>query len=92
MSLSVALTNEFEIDCAFFATENEANKTVVIDVEGMTCEGCSMTINQTLRKMRGIVSAEASFKDKNVKVVYDPQQITLAEIKQAINTLGYKAK
>ncbi len=77
---------------AFFATENEANKTVVIDVEGMTCEGCSMTINQTLRKMRGIVSAEASFKDKNVKVVYDPKQITLAEIKQAINTLGYKAK
>lgn len=77
---------------AFSAAENEPNKTVVIEVEGMTCEGCAMTINQTLRKMKGIVSAEGSFKDKNVKVVYDLKQTTLDEIKQAINALGYKAK
>ena len=89
--LAAASTSQNETS-AFSATENETNKTVVIEVEGMTCEGCAMTINQTLRKMKGIVSAEARFKDKNVKVVYNPQQITLDEIKQAINALGYKAK
>ena len=89
--LAAAITPQNETS-AFSSAENETNKTVVIDVEGMSCEGCAMTINQTLRKMKGVVSAEASFKDKNVKVVYDPKQITLDEIKQAINALGYKAK
>lgn len=89
--LAVANTPPIETS-TFSSMENETNKTAVIEVEGMKCEGCAVTINQTLRKMKGVVTAEANFKDKNVKVVYDPQQITLDEIKQAINTLGYMAK
>ncbi len=73
-------------------TENQANKTVVIAVEGMTCEGCATHINETLKKLNGVVSAEASYPNKNVKVVYNPKKITLEQIKKAINEIGYKAK
>lgn len=72
--------------------ENQANKTVVIEVEGMTCAGCEPHINETLRKLNGVVSAEASYENKNVKVVYNPKQITLERIKKAIDEIGYKAK
>ena len=32
------------------------------------------------------------YQNKNVKVVYNPKQITLEQIKKAINEIGYKAK
>ncbi len=69
-----------------------AAKTVVIDVEGMTCEGCAKLIDETLNKLKGVISAKASYKNKNVKVVYNPKEITLAEIKKAISDLGYTPK
>ncbi|HXG85386.1 MAG TPA: heavy metal-associated domain-containing protein [Pyrinomonadaceae bacterium] len=72
--------------------ESQANKTVVIDVEGMTCEGCAAHINETLKKLSGVVSAEADYPKKNVKVVFNPKQITLEQIKKAIDEIGYKAK
>ncbi len=75
------------------ASENEAqNKTVIIEVEGMTCEGCAVHINETLRKLKGVISAEASYENKNVKVIYNPKQITLEKIKKAISELGYTPK
>lgn len=75
------------------ARDNEAqNKTVIIEVEGMTCKGCASHIDETLKKLKGVISAEASYKDKNVKVVYNPNQITLEKIKKAINDIGYVAK
>ncbi|CAN5661075.1 hypothetical protein BH20ACI4_BH20ACI4_14010 [soil metagenome] len=75
------------------ASENEAqNETVIIEVEGMTCEGCASHIDETLKKLKSVISAKASYKDKNVKVVYNPNQITLEKIKKAINEIGYVAK
>jgi mercuric ion transport protein len=73
-------------------TEAQANKTAIIEVEGMTCEGCAVHINETLKKLKGVVSAEANYPQKNVKVVYNPKQITLEQIKKAIDEIGYKAK
>lgn len=74
-------------------SENDSqNKTVIIEVEGMTCEGCASHIDETLKKLKGVISAKASYKDKNVKVVYNPNQITLEKIKKAINEIGYVAK
>jgi copper chaperone CopZ len=75
-------------------SENEAEKpkTVIIAVEGMTCEGCAAQINEELKKLKGVISAEASYKNKNVKVVYNPKLVTLEQIKKAINELGYVAK
>ncbi len=72
--------------------ENQANKTVVIEVEGMTCAGCEPHINETLKILNGVASVEASYENKNVKVVYKPRQITLEQIKKAIDEIGYKAK
>ncbi len=77
---------------AFSETESPANKTVVIEVEGMTCESCAAHINETLKKLKGVVSAEANYPKKNVTVVFNPKQITLEQIKRAIDEIGYKTK
>lgn len=76
-------------------TENEKelhSETVTIGVEGMTCEGCALHINETLKNLKGIISAEASYKNKDVKVVYNSNHISLEKIKEAIAELGYTPK
>ena len=81
-----------EVLPAAFLEESQTNKTVIIEVDGMTCAGCEPHINETLRKLNGVASAEASYQNKNVKVVFNPKQITLEQIKKAIDEIGYKAK
>lgn len=72
--------------------ESQANKTIVIEVDGMTCAGCEPHINDTLKQLNGVASSQASYQNKNVKVVYNPKQITLEQLKKAIDEIGYKAK
>ena len=74
------------------AIEDAANKTIVIEVEGMTCAGCEPHINETLKELKGVVSSEASYRNKNVKVIYNPNQVSVEQMKAAINEIGYKAK
>jgi len=68
------------------------NKTVIIGIEGMTCSGCTIAIEETLKDLDGVISAKASYKKKNVRVVYDPKKITLKKIKKAIEEIGYTPK
>lgn len=72
--------------------ESQLNKTVIIEVDGMTCAGCEPHINDTLKQLNGVVSAEASYQNKNVKVVFNSKQIGLEQIKKAIDEIGYKVK
>lgn len=73
-------------------SENQDRKTVVIAVEGMTCEGCASQLNVALKRQKGVISAEASYANKNVKVVYNPKQTTVEKIKEAIRNAGYDPK
>ncbi|NNE66227.1 MAG: hypothetical protein HKN33_06640 [Pyrinomonadaceae bacterium] len=65
-------------------------KTVVIRVEGMTCDGCASHIDESLKKLVGVHSVKASYKNGDVKVVYDSRKISVDSIKKAIKDLGYK--
>ena len=69
--------------------EAQNRKTVVIGVSGMTCEDCATHLNTALSRIKGVISAEASYPNKNVRVVYDPKQVTLDRIRQGIHDAGY---
>lgn len=86
------VVNPKKTENAVTKSESQTRKTLIIEVEGMACEGCASHIDETLKKLKGVISAKASYKDKNVKVVYNPNQITLEKIKKAINEIGYIAK
>lgn len=81
-----------EVMPAALLEESQANKTVIIEVDGMTCAGCEPHINDTLKQAKGVVSSKASYQNKNVKVVFNSKQISLEQIKKAIDEIGYKAK
>lgn len=71
--------------------ESQNRKTIVIGVEGMTCEGCASQLNIALKRIDGVIDAQASYPNKNVTVVYNPEKVTIERIKQGIRDAGYDA-
>lgn len=73
------------------ATEEPAAKeTIVLQVRGMTCEGCEAHIEVPLRKLQGVISADADYKQHTVTIVYDSAKTTVEKIKEAILATGYE--
>ena len=70
--------------------EAAAKRTIVLKVRGMTCEGCEAHIEVPLRKLQGVISADADYKQHNVTVVYDPAKVTVEKIKETITATGYE--
>lgn len=72
------------------AEEAATKKTIVLQIRGMTCEACATHIEVPLRKLRGVISADASYKNHNVTVIYDSAQVTVEKIKETITATGYE--
>ncbi|XP_075018567.1 copper-transporting ATPase 1 [Calonectris borealis] len=66
-------------------------KSIVIGVEGMTCNSCVQTIEQHVGKMNGIHNIKVSLEDKNAVVVYDSKLQTPATLQEAIYDMGFDA-
>lgn len=64
---------------------------IVIDVKGMTCEGCEQHVSGALRKVPGVASAEASYADAVATVTFDPTTTSVQQLMAAIDSTGYKA-
>ncbi|KFP11587.1 Copper-transporting ATPase 1, partial [Egretta garzetta] len=66
-------------------------KSIVIGVEGMTCNSCVQTIEQHVGKMNGIHNIKVSLQDKNAVVIYDSKLQTPATLQEAIYDMGFDA-
>ncbi|MBI2602829.1 MAG: heavy-metal-associated domain-containing protein [Deltaproteobacteria bacterium] len=66
-------------------------KKVCFDVQGMTCAGCAVTVKVAVKKLQGISSVAASLEKKDAVVEFDPSVVDEKKIKNAIDSVGYKA-
>ena len=60
-----------------------------IPVIGMACASCSANVERKLNSLEGIHSASVSLPGRSALVDYDPRKISLQQMKQAINGIGY---
>ena len=65
---------------------------VTIPVKGMTCATCTLSVQQGLKKIDGVLTADASLTRESVTAKYDPERTTIREMVDAINGIGYKAE
>ena len=61
-----------------------------LKVEGMTCVNCARTIEINLKRLKGVKSVEVSFELGRVQVEFDEELLSVENIKEAIESLGYK--
>ncbi len=64
---------------------------ITLPVEGMSCFSCELSVENALKKTRGVWTVQASAKDKKAIVQYDPKQVSIQELIEAVNQTGYKA-
>ncbi len=69
----------------------EKNVTTILDVPGMTCKFCPITIRRALNKVPGVIEAKAEFKTKTATVTYDPSKTNVEELMKATANAGYKS-
>lgn len=60
-----------------------------IPVIGMACSVCSANVEKKLNELKGINTASVSLPGRSALVDYDPETISLEQMKAAINGIGY---
>jgi Cu2+-exporting ATPase len=60
-----------------------------IPVVGMACAACSANVERKLNNLDGIKSASVSLPGRSALVEYDPDVISLEQMKDQINGIGY---
>jgi Cu+-exporting ATPase len=60
-----------------------------LPITGMTCANCAMTVERTLKRLDGVVSASVNLASERASVEYLPGAVSLAAIQQAIRDAGY---
>jgi copper chaperone len=64
----------------------------MLQVNGMTCEGCARSVARVLKRMNGVASAEVSLDKAEAKIAFDPRQVSIAQLKAALEMAGYQAR
>lgn len=62
----------------------------VLKIEGMDCIMCAAGLQNNLRALPGVRSAEVSFQDKQAVIGYDPRAASVADFEKVIADSGFK--
>ena len=66
-----------------------APKTVTLDVPGMTCSACPITIKKALTKVNGVGKVDVQFEKREAVVTFDDAETTVAALTKATRDAGY---
>lgn len=66
--------------------------TTVINVDGMTCNHCKMSVEKALTNLAGVTKAEVNLAAKNVTVTFEPGKVDITAMKNAITRAGYEVE
>ena len=64
----------------------------VLAMEGMTCNGCVLTVESSLKRVEGVRSAGVSLEPPRALVEFDPSLVTVEELVQATTRAGYPSR
>lgn len=65
---------------------------VTVEVYGMTCGHCQKRVADAISSLEGVESVEVDLESESATVSFDPQKISLDDIKGAIQKAGYSTE
>jgi P-type Cu+ transporter len=60
-----------------------------IDVKGMHCASCAMTIEKTLKKIDGVTNCNVNFGNEKASLEFDPAKVNISDLSKEIEPYGY---
>ena len=74
---------------AFTAPTWAATKTATLDVPGMTCAACPITVKKAISKVEGVNKVDVSYEKRQAVVTFDDAKATVQKLTQATENAGY---
>lgn len=66
-----------------------ATRTVIIRVQGMTCDGCATSVENALKSTDGVEQARVNFKSGKAVIKYNDQKVTISRLREVIHNTGF---
>jgi len=68
----------------------EGTQTITLRIGGMTCASCAQTIENALKKRKGVRQANVNLATEKATVTYNPNETDYEEIRDTIEHTGYR--
>lgn len=75
-----------------FNKKPQKGEQAVLEIEGMHCSSCAMTIDGELEDTQGVISANTSFAKSQTTVTFDPNKVSVDQLSEVVSKQGYKAR
>jgi Cu+-exporting ATPase len=72
-------------------SQRSAAQQATLQVTGMTCASCVAHVERALRELPGVSQAIVNLATGTAKVEFDPSQVSLEQMAQAVREVGYEA-
>ncbi|MDH8001290.1 copper chaperone CopZ [Bacillus cereus] len=66
--------------------------TITLNVQGMTCNHCKMSVTNALTELEGVQNVEVHLQEGTVNVEYDDTKVNVEKLKEVIEDQGYDVK
>ena len=66
-----------------------SERTVHLELTGMSCANCSATIEERVGELDGVTAVDANYATDEGSVTYDPATVSLGEVVAAVRDAGY---
>ncbi|KAH9285548.1 Copper-transporting ATPase 2 [Echinococcus granulosus] len=63
----------------------------IVHIDGMTCQSCVSTIQNTLHCVNGIFVVDINLQEKQALIIHSPTQISVDEVTEVISGIGFDA-
>jgi mercuric ion binding protein len=77
------------------ADDTTGLKTIMLDVDGMTCNLCPTTVKKALKKVNGVADVTTKYEGDGIgwaKVTYDPAKVKIDDLTFATQEAGYPSR
>jgi len=86
----LALYDLDEVQAGIVRSDGDAREVQLL-LEGITCSACVWLNEQHLSRLPGVLSAEVNYTTHRARVRWDPAQVKLSQILEAVRAIGYRA-
>ena len=73
---------------SFAAIASDLQSTT-LDVQGMTCASCPLTVKQVLKKVPGVSDVSVDYKTHSAAIKFDPEKTGPDQLAKVVTDIGY---
>lgn len=72
-----------------FSSNKPKGEKVVLPISGLHCTSCVLNIDGALEDLKGVYSSKTSYAKSKTEIEYDPQTVSLKDLRKTIEDQGY---